>query len=304
MYFKIEENGLIAIGEKDFWEQEQTAAVFFYKELERSQRLSQICSFSDERENIKMCSMEQHADCIYITVSIPPKKNKQERENFSIYITREKIVFLVHEESSLSEIIEGLTEQKREQEYSREQFIYEVLCGIISKDFVYMEKLEKALSVMEEEVFCGGNKNFNSSMLEIKKRIFRFYRYYNQLVELANDLSEDTDGILKGEKNYFFVRYKEKAERLAAETQVLREYVMQIQEVYQSEIGIRQNNIMKMLTAVTAVFLPLTLIAGWYGMNFQSMPELSWKYGYPLVGGVSLAIFVITIWIFKRKGFW
>ena len=60
---------------------------------------------------------------------------------------------------------------------------------------------------------------------------------------------------------------------------------------------------MRILTVVTTIFLPLTLIAGWYGMNFTYMPELRWKYGYPLVIAISLAIICLSIWICKKKKF-
>ena len=89
--------------------------------------------------------------------------------------------------------------------------------------------------------------------------------------------------------------WKEKREK------VLREYAMQVQDVYQSEIGIRQNNVMKVLTIVTTVFLPLTLIAGWYGMNFVYMPELKWVYGYPVAIGASILVIIVSLWIFKKK---
>ena len=95
--------------------------------------------------------------------------------------------------------------------------------------------------------------------------------------------------------------FTDRAGRLREETQVLREYAMQVQDVYQSEIGIRQNDVMKVLTIVTTVFLPLTLIAGWYGMNFVHMPELAWKYGYPVVIFVSVLIVVVSLYIFKKK---
>ena len=83
---------------------------------------------------------------------------------------------------------------------------------------------------------------------------------------------------------------------------MLREYAVQVQEVYQSELGIRQNHIMKILTTVTTVCLPLSLIAGWYGMNFTHMPELSAPYAYFILIGVCILIVAVEIWYFKKKG--
>ncbi len=76
---------------------------------------------------------------------------------------------------------------------------------------------------------------------------------------------------------------------------------MQVREIYQSQIDIRQNQIMKVLTVVTTVFLPLSLIAGWYGMNFSGMPELQWPFGYPLVILISVLVVAVTCWFFKKK---
>ncbi len=97
--------------------------------------------------------------------------------------------------------------------------------------------------------------------------------------------------------------FLERVKRLQNEAQSLREYAMQVQDVYQAEITIRQNNVMNLLTVVTTVFLPLTLIAGWYGMNFYNMPELDWKYGYPAVSGISLAVIILILYFFKKKKF-
>ena len=62
-----------------------------------------------------------------------------------------------------------------------------------------------------------------------------------------------------------------------------------------------QNRIMTLLTIVTTIFMPLTLIAGWYGMNFRYMPELEWRIGYPIVIGVSILIVVFCLLLFKKK---
>ena len=74
-------------------------------------------------------------------------------------------------------------------------------------------------------------------------------------------------------------------------------------ELYQSKQDARQNKIMGILTIVTTFFLPLTLITGWYGMNFAYMPELKWRYGYPVVILVALVIAVVEFIYFKRKKF-
>ena len=73
--------------------------------------------------------------------------------------------------------------------------------------------------------------------------------------------------------------------------------------MFQAEVDIRQNRTMRILTIVTTIFLPLTLIAGWYGMNFVRMPELPWKYGYPVVVLVSVVTVVVSIIICKKKKF-
>lgn len=77
-----------------------------------------------------------------------------------------------------------------------------------------------------------------------------------------------------------------------------------MRELFQAEIDIRQNHIMKILTIVTTIFLPLSLVAGWYGMNFAYMPELSWKYGYPAVIVVSALVILICLLIMNKEKFW
>ena len=67
-------------------------------------------------------------------------------------------------------------------------------------------------------------------------------------------------------------------------------------------MDLRQNKIMKVLTVVTTIFLPLSLIVGWYGMNFP-MPEFDWAFGYPAVILLSAAVVIFCVWLFKRKKF-
>ena len=76
---------------------------------------------------------------------------------------------------------------------------------------------------------------------------------------------------------------------------------MQLRDLYKAHLDIKQNRIMTVLTVVTTIFMPLTLIAGWYGMNFHFMPELNWKWSYPVVIILSIAIAVGSLLFFKKK---
>ena len=76
---------------------------------------------------------------------------------------------------------------------------------------------------------------------------------------------------------------------------------MHIREALDAALSYEQNRIMKVFTTVTTVFMPLSLIAGWYGMNFTGMPELGWEYGYPFVGILSVLVVLVCIWFFRKK---
>lgn len=95
--------------------------------------------------------------------------------------------------------------------------------------------------------------------------------------------------------------FSQRVERLKDETSLLRDYTLQIQDMYQSQIGVRQNDIMKTLTIVTTIVLPLSLLAGWYGMNFKYMPELTMKYSYYVIIVISILIVIASLILFKKK---
>ena len=89
-------------------------------------------------------------------------------------------------------------------------------------------------------------------------------------------------------------------ERLFQEVLNLRDYVTQVREAYQAQVDINLNHIMKLFTVITAIFLPLSLVAGWYGMNLQ-MPEYGWQFGYPAIIVISAVVVVGVILYFKKK---
>ena len=167
-----------------------------------------------------------------------------------------------------------------------------------------LEEIEDQAEGLEDRVLGGELEGFSPAMTQLRKRAMAWFRCYSQLDDVAGRLRENEAGLFSPEEERLFRLYEERVIRLREESQLLREYCLQVQTMFQAEIDLRQNRTMKILTVVTTIFLPLSLLAGWYGMNFTGMPELTWKYGYPAAIAVSVGIVILSLWICKKKKFW
>ena len=172
---------------------------------------------------------------------------------------------------------------------------------LLQKDLLHLEKIEDRLTHLEDEVLSGRIVDFEQKIIGCRKEILKYAHYYLQLQDMADILMKNDYGAFSEEDLRTLRLLREKTGRLHQEAIMLREYSTQVREVYQAQIEIRQNKIMKTLTIVTTICLPLTLIAGWYGMNFRWMPELSWKYGYPAVVLLSLCIVALSLYLCRKK---
>lgn len=182
--------------------------------------------------------------------------------------------------------------------------LYRLFQILVENDIHVLDVIYKQLATLEEEIPKDNARFFLQKMYTMKHSIYQLFRYYQQLTELADDLMEWEGGFLDPGEMECFSRFITRTKRLADDMEIMREYAMEIWEIYQSQISIRQNDIMKILTIVTTIFLPLSLLAGWYGMNFEYMPELHWRYGYVGVLAAAVLIVIFSMILFRRKRYW
>ena len=173
--------------------------------------------------------------------------------------------------------------------------------ALIHDDLPYIQQLETRLTNLEQAVLDNETGRFLHQMSVIRKELNRANRFYAQLSDFASSLLEEAEDLFGSHSKKRLGHFLRKVESLQGETRLLHEYATQISSEYQAQVDIAQNRVMKVLTIVTAIFLPLTLIAGWYGMNFTGMPLLEWRYGYPAVVAVSALVVAGLVWYFKRK---
>ena len=182
-----------------------------------------------------------------------------------------------------------------------DNFLADLFITLLKDDLGGLLQLETRLSNLEQAVLTDQSGRFLRQMSVIRKELNRANRFYAQLGDFASSLREYAGDLFDAYSAQRLDAFLRKADALREETRMLREYASQISSEYQAQVDIQQNRVMKLLTIVTTIFLPLSLLVGWYGMNFQGMPELSWTYGYPAVMAVSVLLAVGLIVYFKRK---
>jgi len=187
---------------------------------------------------------------------------------------------------------------------STDRILYNLIDKMTSKDYAMLTNLESEISDAEEDVLEGKTKDYIKDIVLLKNKLLFLKKQYEPLLDVVEDLTENENGIINEKSKAYFVILFNRIERLNRKVGNLRDYVTQTRESYQAQLDISQNKIMKLFTVLTAVFSPLTLIVGWYGMNFSTMPELGWKYGYAFVIFLSLAVLSVCLWIFKKKKLW
>lgn len=303
MFYRIEEDGPKRIEERQFLQEKTGVCFLTMEQWKRESKWRETFGIWHRIDHFHYCKVENYEKFLYGTLRIPAKKKRDFDVAVAFYITKQWVIF-VEERKNAEELLCNYIKGIVAKEYSLEKFILGFFQYILQDDLLFLEGLELEIANLEEEILKGDIEDFSYKILQIKKMMGKFYHYYSQLTEMGNEMCQQGKGILEGEDWSEIHLYIDKTWRLSAETQSLREYAMQVQEVYQAQIAIMQNNVMKILTIVTTIFLPLTLIAGWYGMNFEYMPELQSVYGYPIIICISIIIVIVSLVLFKRRKYW
>ena len=254
-------------------------------------------------EALRFCKVETHQEKFYASFAIPKRKNGAKRISFSYCISKESILF-IDDSGFVSAILEEIANTAVWKQPSVGRFLFSFLEAVVQDDLEFLESIEDSLLKMESAVLENRFEGFQHKMMPTRKAILASAHYYSQMADMVNEFVEDENDIFTGQEQKLFKIFCDRAIRLRGETQMLREYAGQISEIYQAQIDIYQNKVMKILTVVTTIFLPLSLLAGWYGMNFKYMPELAWPYSYPMLTAASLVIVIFSLYILKKKNFW
>lgn len=168
-----------------------------------------------------------------------------------------------------------------------------------NEELVFTENIMMAL---EKNVLnLEHAKDISSEVMALRSRVSTLKNFYDQMIDVGEILQENTNDIFLDEELRFLKNFTTKAERMKERSQGLNDNLMHIWEMLDASMNNKLNDTMKVLTIVSIIFQPLTMITGWYGMNFKYMWELEWRYGYLFVIILNILIVVAISWFFKKK---
>jgi magnesium transporter len=243
---------------------------------------------------------EVNYDSVTGTFALPDRSDMENDTKKFAFALDEKGIVFIDPEDTVKTFIRHIINSKKWRFPSLERFIYDFLEQIVKGDLSLLESYEKELDKIEKDVENDDDPDMDR-LNDIRYYLRDLRVHYDHLIDMAQEFEENENNFFKSENLRFFKLFSNRVSRLFDIVNSLLEYTAQIRDTYKSRLDVKQNHIMTVLTVVTTIFMPLTLIVGWYGMNFKYMPELNSPLGYPVVIAVSALIVVFSLIFFKIK---
>ena len=277
-------------------------AVLTTPEWERErERFDMGIELEPDAVHIHNTKAEVNYDSLTGTFQIPDREDLKERDYRFAFALDEKGVVFIDDSGKAGQMIDAIRRTKRWRQPSLERFLYDFLEQIVDDDLALMERYEAELNRIEDEILSESGKGDMVRVNEIRSELRVLLVHYEQIIDMTQELEENENGFFTEENLRYIHLFMNLLARRRDFAVSLRDYTMQVRDLHNAQLEVSQNRIMTLLTVVTTIFMPLTLIAGWYGMNFRYMPELEWRMGYPLVILVSAAVAVFCLILFKKK---
>jgi len=178
---------------------------------------------------------------------------------------------------------------------------FALLDAIVDHYFIVLDDIKNKLEVLEDEVYNNPQKESARKIQYLKKEILRIRKWIFPVKELVNRLIYSEHNLITKETKLFLRDTFDHCLEINEDIILYREMSTSLMEMYMTNMSNKMNEVMKVLTVIASIFIPLTFIAGIYGMNFDNMPELHTANGYYYLWGVFILIFISLLIYFKKK---
>lgn len=240
-------------------------------------------------------------DALTGTLNVPDNFSFSDDKFKLGFVLDETGIVLVDEDNYTENLVDNIRLSRKWRLPSLERFLYDFLEETIRPDPVVLENVSGDLDQIEQDIMKGKIETYPVQLNDIRSWLLDLHMHYEHLIDLSKELEENENGFFKEENLRYFRLFGDRVMRLQDTVSSMRDYIVQLRNLIGEQLAIKQNHIMTLLTVVTTIFMPLTVIAGWFGMNFTNMPSINSPYGYPLTILGSIAIVLVSLWWFRKK---
>ena len=252
--------------------------------------------------------VEVYNDYTFTELKIVDSSNTfDKKDGVALYI--KKNLFLVVDvfdyDSSTKEKFDLAIKRYSPENTTLEKIIYSFLLHLIIRDNQAIEAMDGEITSLERKVLSDdSNTDFSQELFEKKQALSSLHNYYEQIFDITEALAENENDIFDNDDLHYISNIANKVIRFREDIDTLRANIIHLQDAYSTHLDLQLNKTMKVFTAVATIFLPLTLITGWFGMNFTNMPSLNSPNGYLYCIVATILTVVVLSVLGKVKKWW
>ncbi|MGE0609934.1 MAG: magnesium/cobalt transporter CorA [Pirellulales bacterium] len=254
--------------------------------------------------------VETYDGNLFIVARMPRQREEFDTEQLSLFLGADWVLTLIEDPG---DCFDGVRRRVREsrgriRSVGPDYLVYALLDAVIDSYFPLLEQYGERLDELEDEAILRGTRQTVAKIHATKTDLLHLRRAVWPFREALNHLVRDEHPFIKAETRVYLRDCYDHTVQMIDLIEVYRELGSDLRDLYLTSVSNRMNEVMKVLTVITTIFMPLTLIVGIYGMNFNpasspwNMPELNWRYGYPAILALLSAVTAGMLWLFRRKG--
>jgi magnesium transporter len=214
--------------------------------------------------------------------------------------------FVISFQESIGDVFEEVRDRLRNakgriRKMASDYLAYALIDAVVDNYFVILERLGESIETMEEELVAEPTEKTLQQIHLLKRTMIFLRKSVWPLRELISGLQKSESSLIKESTDVYLRDVYDHTIQIIDTIESFRDMVSGMLDIYLSSISNRMNAVMKVLTIIATIFIPLTFIAGIYGMNFKYMPELEWRWAYPVIWLIIVVIVVCMLIYFRRK---
>ncbi len=252
--------------------------------------------------------VEEYDDYLFFSLKMLYRieKNIIDYEQISFVLGKDYLISFQEKEGDLfGPLRERIRlDQGRIRKEKADYLLYRLIDIIVDNYYVVLDSIGQQIEQIEDDIYKDSSGQEFRKIQRLKKELIYLRKALYPLRDAMSKLIKDESGFIQSSNSRFFSDIYSHVAHLIDSLDTYKDLTSGLMDIYINTLNTRMNEVMKVLTVISTIFIPLTFIVGVYGMNFEFMPELHWTLGYYGVWIFMLLIFIGMIWYFKYKKKW